>query len=98
MLDTVILIITSAVGINKFSGLEFSAYPNPVTGDELNIDYTIAAEAVLIIYNEVGMEVSRKILSPRNSTVIVSLPEQGGLYYLIINSSEGTGYLKVLKL
>jgi hypothetical protein len=96
--DTVKIIITSAVGINRFSGLEFSIYPNPVTSDELNIEYTIAAEAVMIIYNQNGMEVSRKILSPMNNNIRVSLPEPGGLYYLIINGSEGTGYVKVLKL
>jgi glucose/arabinose dehydrogenase len=95
--DTVSIIITPVVGIEKYAGLEFSVYPNPVTGDELNIDYTITSEAVLIIYNQVGMEVSRKILSPMNKSAIVSLPELSGLYYLRINSSEGTGYMKVIK-
>ena len=95
--DTVKIIITPVVGVNKYSGLEFSVYPNPVTADELNVDYTITSEAVLIIYNQVGMEVSRKILSPMNSNTRVSLPERGGLYYLVINNSEGTGYIKVLK-
>ncbi len=95
--DTVAIIITPVVGIDKFSDLVFSVYPNPVTGDELNVDYTITSEAVLIIYNQVGMEVSRKILSPMNSTTIVTLPEESGLYHLRINSSEGTGYMKVIK-
>jgi hypothetical protein len=65
--------------------------------DELNIDYTITTEAVLIIYNQAGMEVYRKILSPMNSNARISLPDNGGLYYLKISSSEGTGYMKVLK-
>jgi hypothetical protein len=95
--DTITIIITPVVGIDEFSDLEFSVYPNPVTGDELNIDYTITSEAVLIIYNQVGMEVSRKILFPMNNTTIVSLPEESGLYHLRINSSEGTGYMKVIK-
>ncbi len=95
--DTVAIIITPVVGIDKLSDLVFSVYPNPVTGDELNVDYTITSEAVLIIYNQVGMEVSRKILSPMNSTTIVTLPEESGLYHLRINSSEGTGYMKVIK-
>jgi glucose/arabinose dehydrogenase len=95
--DTVTIIVTPIVGIDKLSDLVFSVYPNPVTGDELNVDYTITSEAVLIIYNQVGMEVSRKILSPMNSTIIVTLPEESGLYHLRINSSEGTGYMKVIK-
>jgi glucose/arabinose dehydrogenase len=95
--DTVKIIITPLVGINKYSGLEFSVYPNPLTVDELNIDYTITTEAVLIIYNQAGMEVYRKILSPMNSNARISLPDNGGLYYLKISSSEGTGYMKVLK-
>ena len=95
--DTVKIIITPFVGVEKYSGLEFSVYPNPVTADELNVDYTITSEAVLIIYNQVGMEVSRKILSPMNNTTRITLPELSGLYYLEINSSEGTGHMKVLK-
>ena len=95
--DTIKIIITPVVGIEKYSGLEFSVYPNPVTSDELNVEYTITSEAVLIIYNQVGMEVSRKILSPMNSHTRVSLPEISGLYHLEVKSSEGTGYVKVLK-
>ncbi len=95
--DTVAIIITPVVGINKYSGLEFSVYPNPVSGDELNIDYAITSEAVLIIYNQVGMEVSRQILSPAHRTTRVTLPDSGGIYHISISSSEGTGYMKVLK-
>ena len=95
--DAIKIIITPVVGIKKYSGLEFSVYPNPVTSDELNVEYTITSEAVLIIYNQVGMEVSRKILSPMNSHTRVALPEISGLYHLEIKSSEGTGYVKVLK-
>ena len=95
--DTVKIIITPVVGVEKYSGLEFSVYPNPVTADEFNVDYTITSEAVLIIYNQVGIEVSRKILSPMNSHTRVTLPAISGLYHLKINSSEGTGYIKVLK-
>jgi glucose/arabinose dehydrogenase len=97
IVDTITLIVTPLVGIEKYSGLEFSGYPNPVTGEELNVDYSITSEAVLIIYNQVGMEVSRKILSPMNNHTRVTLPETSGLYYLKIESSEGTGYVKVLK-
>jgi len=95
--DTVKISIAPVVGINKYSDLEFSVYPNPVTADKLNVDYTITSEAVLIIYNQVGMEVSRKILSPMNNHTRVTLPGLSGLYYLEIKSSEGTGYMKVLK-
>ena len=95
--DTVKISIAPVVGINKYSDLEFSVYPNPVTADKLNVDYTITSEAVLIIYNQVGMEVFRKILSPMNNHARVTLPELSGLYYLEIKSSEGTGYMKVLK-
>ena len=39
--DTITLIVTPVVGIEKFSDLEFSVYPNPVKGDELNVDYRL---------------------------------------------------------
>jgi len=95
--DTVTIIVTPVVGISKSPDLEFSVYPNPVTGDELILDYSITSEAILIVYNQLGMEVSRKVLYPMNNTTRISLPEESGLYYLKFNSNEGTGYLKVLK-
>jgi glucose/arabinose dehydrogenase len=95
--DTVKITITPVTGIHEYSSLEFSVYPNPLTSDELYIDYSITSEAVLIIYNQVGMEVYRRMLSPMFNTTSVSLPEIGGFYHLQMISSEGTGYRKVLK-
>jgi hypothetical protein len=96
--DTVKLIITSAVGVTNYSNIEFSAYPNPIASDELNIEYNIASDALLIIYSQDGKKVSTKALSKMNSGIKILLPQISGLYNLIIISSEGIGNLKVLKL
>jgi glucose/arabinose dehydrogenase len=96
--DTVEVIVSSAVGIHSLSNLEFSVYPNPVTGEELNIDYSIASEGMLIIYSQDGREVSRDILSPENEQIRIYLPETSGLYNLILSNKEGISHLKVLKL
>jgi glucose/arabinose dehydrogenase len=89
---------SSTVDVHALATLEFSVYPNPVSGNELNMDYTIATEANLMIYSQDGREVSRSILSPGNEHVKIYLPETSGLYNLILTNSEGTRYSKVLKL
>lgn len=96
--DTVVVIISSAVDVHAKAILEFSVYPNPVFGNELNMDYTIATEARLMIYSQDGREVSRSILSPGNKHVRIYLPETSGLYNLILTNNEGTRHMKVLKL
>jgi len=97
--DRIIEVInSSSVDVQTKSILEFSAYPNPVSGNELNIDYTIATEGILIIYSLDGKEISRSILSPMNKHIKIYLPETSGLYNLIISNREGISYRKVLKL
>ena len=95
--DTSIVVISPAVGIPTFAKLEFSVYPNPVSGTELNINYNIATEAMLIIYSQDGREISRNILSPMNRHIKILMPETSGLYNLILTNKEGTRYKKVLK-
>jgi glucose/arabinose dehydrogenase len=90
--------ISSFVDVHALASLEFSVYPNPVLGNELNMDYTIATEANLLILSQDGREVSRSILSPSNEHVKIYLPETSGLYNLILTNNEGTRYMKVLKL
>ncbi len=89
---------SSAVDIRTLTKLEFSIYPNPAFGNELNMDYSIASEATLLIHSQDGREVFRKILSPNSNHVKIYLPETSGLYNLIITNREGTRYRKVLKL
>jgi len=96
--DTINIVISSMVGIHNDFRMEFSVYPNPLSESNLNIDYKIDSEAILMIYNQVGMIVSRKILSPMNSSTKVILPETNGLYNLMMINNEGTKYMKVLKL
>ncbi len=78
--------------------LDFNVYPNPVIGDQFTLDYSASSEAILIIYNQVGKEVSRKTLSPLHQKTSVPLPGAQGLYYIKINSPERTGYIRVIKL
>jgi len=96
--DTTKVIISPAVGIHTFAKLEFSVYPNPISGTELNMDYNIATEVVLIIYSQDGREISRTILSPLNRHIKILLPETSGLYNLILSNKEGISHLKILKL
>lgn len=96
--DTVVLMVTPVGGNNHFSEHGFSVFPNPVREFEVKVNYSISSEAVLVVYNQVGMEVSRKTLSPLNSHILVAIPEKKGIYYLTLNSSEGKAFAKVVKL
>ena len=96
--DTVELLISPSVGILSKDKPVFSVYPNPVSGNELNLEYSISAEASLVIYSQDGREVNRMILYPQNTFKRIQLPEAGGLYNLIMINKEGTAYTKVLKL
>lgn len=76
----------------------FRIYPNPVEGKEISLNYRLTEEAYLIIYNQLGKEVSRKLLSPSEYQTRVLLPEEKGLYYLQIKTPGGTYHLKAMKL
>ncbi len=89
---------TGLDGFGTGQELDFSIYPNPVIGDQFTLDYSTSSEAILIIYNQLGKEVSRKTLSPLHQKTSVPLPGAQGLYYLKFESLERTGYMKVLKL
>jgi len=96
--DTTEVIITYTTGVPSESVPSFSVYPNPVSGEELHIDYRISSEASLLIYSQDGRLVSRTILSPGKKQTIIQLPETGGIFNLIISNKEGTSFKRVLKL
>ena len=77
---------------------ELSVYPNPLAGNELTIEFSIESEALMVIYNQVGGEISRRNLIPSQNKAVVSLPDASGVYFIKIlggNTIQGT---KVLKL
>ena len=82
---------------NSVEARFFSAYPNPLSENELTVEYATESEAVLIIYNQVGAEVSRSILSPAQSTTRISLSDASGVYFIKISSTDGIRSMKVLK-
>ncbi len=89
---------SSAAAIHSLVSLEFSVYPNPASGTELNIDYNISTEGTLTIYSQDGKEIKSIILAPGNMNMKVYLPKTSGLYNLVLTNKEGVSYRKVLKL
>jgi len=77
---------------------DIGVYPNPVSGNEVQLQYSLEKEAQLRIYSQDGKEISRSILFPGNRQVSIQLPGTSGIYNLIISSQEGTRHLRVLKL
>ncbi len=91
----------SAASTTNLSGLKtiptLTAYPNPLSGNELSIQYTISSEAELIIYNQLGAELSREKLSPNQNQSSLTLPETSGIYFIKIQNKDGVSGTRVLK-
>jgi hypothetical protein len=96
--DTIILVVSSATGLVSSEAAKFSVYPNPVDDEEIRIDYALSEEAVLIVYDQLGREVAKRILYPSETQTRIVLPEEAGLYVLVFKTREETSHLKVLKL
>jgi len=91
-------IYTGVEGSHPARELNFSVYPNPLTGDEFTLKYSISSEATLIIYNQLGREVFRQKLSPLQNSTRISYPLEKGMYYVKIISPGKTGNVKLIKL
>lgn len=75
-----------------------SAYPNPLSGNELKIEYTINSQAELVIYNQQGAELKREKLSPALYQISLTLPDASGIYLIKIQNKDGISGTKVMKL
>lgn len=90
--DTVKLIITSVVGFNKYSGFEFSVYPNPAR-DHIFInsgDYTKMNGYILKIINQLGSTMFETNVEKPFYELNLSKWDGMGLYYIILIDTEGT--------
>lgn len=96
--DTIILVISSATGIGDAKEPKFSVYPNPVGHEEVRIDYVLNEEAVLVVYDQLGRELSRRTLYPSETQTRIRLAEEAGIYLLVFITRTETSQLKVLKL
>ena len=83
--------LSSPMGIEQYSDLNLSIYPNPVS-DVLNIslDTDFGKEVSLSIYNSMGQIVENKSFYNENLISINIESLTSGTYYLILNSDAGT--------
>jgi hypothetical protein len=96
--DTVRVIVSAATGIRSKSALNVSLYPNPVSGNEVQLEYILESEAELRIYSLAGEELAQYLLSPGDRHISITLPESSGLFSLVITNREGIRHIRVLKL
>jgi glucose/arabinose dehydrogenase len=90
--------VTSTIGVRESEDLKFSVYPNPFGDEGFHMDYSISEEAELRVFDQVGREVSRRVLLPSQTHVKIILPGEAGLYNLVLATKEGTRHRKVVKL
>ena len=79
---------------------QISIYPNPVAGDELNVNFgTLAVEqASITIYNSLGQLVHKEDLNPSSIATITNLESlANGVYLLEINTTDGTIVKRFIK-
>jgi hypothetical protein len=90
--------VSSTYGARESGDLRFSVYPNPFGNDGLQIDYNISEEAILVVYDQVGRELTRRVLYPSETYVKINLSGDAGLYNLLLLSQTGSTYFKAIKL
>lgn len=90
--------VSSTAGVRESDDLKFSVYPNPFGAEGLHIDYAISEDAVLIVYDQIGREVIRKVLFPSETHVRIFLPGESGIYSLVLINNEISSHRKVVKL
>lgn len=92
-----IAVLSSAIKNLRSLSPILSVYPNPLSGNELNIEYASSSEAELIIYNQVGAELGRTSLSPTENRINLTLPDAPGVYIIKMLTKDGIHGTKVLK-
>ena len=96
--DRIVQISPSTVGFKIQENIRYRVYPNPVSENEVNLEYPGGKESTLIIYDRLGREAGRQLLPAGRSKSRIILPDRPGLYYLRIHGREGGTGLAVLKL
>ena len=90
------LAVTTSVtlGTGDFDSKSFSYFPNPVV-DYLNLSYAHELTSV-IVFNANGQQVISRNLNSTSGKIDMSRLAEG-VYYLIVNSAEGSKTIKVIK-
>lgn len=90
--------VSSTAGVGESGDLKFSVYPNPFEDEGLHIDYAISEEAILVVYDQVGRELTRRVLYPSETHVTITISGDAGLYNLLLLTQTGSTYFKAIKL
>lgn len=82
-------------GLNEFSGIAVSVYPNPAVNNEVNIYTETEIESVqLTNLNGQVVQVINKPVADNNIYTLKNLPQ--GFYILTLSSSQGTANKKIV--
>lgn len=95
--DTVVLVVSVTSDVDRLEDPAFLVYPNPVHGQEVHIEYSVNEEAVLILYDPLGRELKRQVMYPGETRKSITLPEEAGLYLLVLSNGKSSSHVKLLK-
>ena len=78
-----------SLGLDEITAIDFTIYPNPSSGNEVNITLSDNLnEAQVVIYNVLGSVVYKNTFSQSNFTIATDL--SSGSYIVSIKTEEGT--------
>ncbi len=84
-----------SLGTNEFyEDLDFSVYPNPSTGNTINLIRNSNSEAVIMIYNLLGKEIFSDSINVSKKTIYPNL--NTGTYFVTLKTNSGVNTHKLI--
>lgn len=95
--DTSACVSITTVNLGEFAdGAGVTLYPNPTTGTVWVSFENVLSNVEFTLTNLEGMVIFRKVCDLSLNMEII-LPEENGIYFLTVNSSQGLHVLKIVK-
>ena len=96
--DFVYVVVKTIVGNNEIRKTKFKVYPNPVSGNVLNIEWADSSEKIIwSLYSVNGALVSKNKMRMQDLSEINVGNIEPGIYVLNIKSNFGIYNQKIIK-
>jgi alpha-tubulin suppressor-like RCC1 family protein len=85
------------VGLNELTQINFSAYPNPTSGElTIQLGDFVYSEVTVVVRNSIGQETMRKNYTSINKLDLI-IQGAPGIYFVEIRTGDKRAVLKVIK-
>jgi glucose/arabinose dehydrogenase len=73
-------------------------YPNPLQGSQLTIEYAASGNAMITVYNQLGLQIHTELITPGQGRFHFTLSGPAGVYLVLIEDEDRVFSQRVLKL